>query len=607
MRKDPTEFRERFAKWKAGEKVYENGLPKYGDGTTNVIPEDLQGLSDPQFQPQIDAAKVQMTPFVVDDTAYRAQKYHPGTTREQVQELYNNTPYIGSYNKGMLARPSVGAYFSDRDDYPFVRIGQNKPYSVKQMIAHESGHVLDRKLFGGRTKEERDVVRAAYGNIPGMTDDEMFQFNREVRQAISENNRNAIKEKLDAVLKEIKGKDINWTIKNGKFGHADEAYKANIDPEAVRKALLEVAQNKYTFDKGNGIMLAKNGKSAGLPAYGGGKSTKKGSYYLPGEKIRREIDVPYDNSSYDYRRANQLGYEPDETGQMPSRDWITGRYLKTPTHPTESLSIYTDLGLGYDVFDKYGNTYSQPNWGSTWQSRLPEYKRGKEQYDHTVNFLKQYEGFKDTTYLDGNGVPTIGYGFTDSSLVKKGRMSKSEADRQLVREIEKREDRLSKLKNWNNLSEDSKTALRSYYYNYPAGFGKDTKFIRYWNAGDYERAINEVDAGMNDKNNPGLRKRRLQEQKMLRQDPFLKTPVRSQIGPVEQMMDNSPRFIPQPIIVPATTQPDYSIQTMVEKSIPATLNSRNNGDSPIYGGNDYSFRMPSLKEYIERNVMRPQW
>ena len=96
MRKDPTEFRERFAKWKAGEKVYENGLPKYGDGTTNVIPEDLQGLSDPQFQPQIDAAKVQMTPFVVDDTAYRAQKYHPGVTREQVQELYNNTPYIGS-------------------------------------------------------------------------------------------------------------------------------------------------------------------------------------------------------------------------------------------------------------------------------------------------------------------------------------------------------------------------------------------------------------------------------------------------------------------------------------------------------------------------------
>lgn len=33
MLKDPTEFRERFAAWKAGEKVYEAGLPKYKKGT----------------------------------------------------------------------------------------------------------------------------------------------------------------------------------------------------------------------------------------------------------------------------------------------------------------------------------------------------------------------------------------------------------------------------------------------------------------------------------------------------------------------------------------------------------------------------------------------
>jgi len=90
---------------------------------------------------------------------------------------------------------------------------------------------------------------------------------------------------------------------------------------------------------------------------------------------------------------------------------------------------------------------------------------------------------------------------------------------------------------------------------------------------------------------------------MLRQDPFLKIPVHNQAGPVEQMMDNSPRFIQQPIIVPAETQPDYSIQTMVDKSIPAMLNSRNNGSSPLYGGSDFSFRMPSIREYIEQNIM----
>lgn len=32
MRKDPTEFRERFQRWKNGEQVYEAGLPKCGDG-----------------------------------------------------------------------------------------------------------------------------------------------------------------------------------------------------------------------------------------------------------------------------------------------------------------------------------------------------------------------------------------------------------------------------------------------------------------------------------------------------------------------------------------------------------------------------------------------
>lgn len=236
MRKDPTEFRERFAKWKAGEKVYENGLPKYGDGTTNVIPEDLQGLSDPQFQPQIDAAKVQMTPFVVDDTAYRAQKYHPGTTREQIQQLYNDTPYIGSYNKGMLASPSVGAYFSNRDDYPFIRIGQNKPYEIDQMIAHESGHALEDLLFHGRTQQELDLLNKAYGGIPGTKYNEFGQVNRELRHLISKNNNNAIGKDLDDVITNMKDKDLLWLLKNSNLGYTKSAGQTpNLDASAIKE------------------------------------------------------------------------------------------------------------------------------------------------------------------------------------------------------------------------------------------------------------------------------------------------------------------------------------------------------------------------------------
>lgn len=242
-----------------------------------------------------------------------------------------------------------------------------------------------------------------------------------------------------------------------------------------------------------------------------------------------------------------------------------------------------------------------------YEAGLPAYKGGKSEYDNAINFIKQYEGFKDTTYLDGNGIPTIGYGFTDSSLVKKGRITREEADRRLIKEIQQREATLSKLKNWNNLGEGAKTALLSYYYNYPAGFGDNTKFMKYWNAEDFDNAIREVDAGMNDKKNPGLRTRRLQEQQLLRQDPFLKTPKRKQVGAIESMMETAPRFIPPVVKAQIPVQTDYSIQTMTDNSIPAMINSRNSGDSPIYGGNDYSFRMPSLKEYIERNLMRPQW
>ena len=35
MMKDPTEFRKRFADWKAGKKVYDAGLPHYDEGTSS--------------------------------------------------------------------------------------------------------------------------------------------------------------------------------------------------------------------------------------------------------------------------------------------------------------------------------------------------------------------------------------------------------------------------------------------------------------------------------------------------------------------------------------------------------------------------------------------
>lgn len=87
---------------------------------------------------------------------------------------------------------------------------------------------------------------------------------------------------------------------------------------------------------------------------------------------------------YDDARAYELGYEPGEDGHMPSRDYKTGRYLKSAGHPTESLAVYTDLGMGYDVYRKNGHTYSNPNWSSTFKDRMPTYDDGKMPNDSAL-------------------------------------------------------------------------------------------------------------------------------------------------------------------------------------------------------------------------------
>ena len=89
---------------------------------------------------------------------------------------------------------------------------------------------------------------------------------------------------------------------------------------------------------------------------------------------------------------------------------------KDPTEFRERFNAYKN---GKSVKEIY-------NWD------LPKYGDGKtDSYAHTVKFLKQHEGFKDSTYTDGNGVATIGYGFTDSALVKKGKISRVAADARL--------------------------------------------------------------------------------------------------------------------------------------------------------------------------------
>ena len=117
--------------------------------------------------------------------------------------------------------------------------------------------------------------------------------------------------------------------------------------------------------------------------------------------------------------------------------------------------------------------------------KLPGYAGGRDPYEEVVDFLRQHEGYRDKVYLDGNGIPTIGYGFTDAKFVNKGTISRTEADAELKRQIKTRQSTLRDIlgaDKWDSLTDDSRKALTSYHYNYPAGFKSNTKFMKAWRA-----------------------------------------------------------------------------------------------------------------------------
>ena len=206
---------------------------------------------------------------------------------------------------------------------------------------------------------------------------------------------------------------------------------------------------------------------------------------------------------------------------------MTKVMISLPTSLLIFLAIeQMDMGRDVTAFRKRFEDYKNgKSISEIYDAGLPKYAGGTpgQVNPYTLPLLQEFEGFKDSVYLDGKGIPTIGWGFTDSSLVNKGKISRKEADAELQRLAGNVEsDLISKLgiDNWKQMSPESQAALISYAYNYPAGFKDTTNFMKLWRAGKYWDAIDEVDAGMHDKANPGLKKRRLKEQSYLRKDPF---------------------------------------------------------------------------------------
>lgn len=89
----------------------------------------------------------------------------------------------------------------------------------------------------------------------------------------------------------------------------------------------------------------------------------------------------YAPTDYDFVQARDLGYQPGDDGHWPSRNYKTGRYLKSPIHPTLYKGIVSDNSLGYYPYYKDGAIYT-----NTW--------KGNELYVDMVENYIQYRSKK---------------------------------------------------------------------------------------------------------------------------------------------------------------------------------------------------------------------
>lgn len=143
--------------------------------------------------------------------------------------------------------------------------------------------------------------------------------------------------------------------------------------------------------------------------------------------------------------------------------------------------------------------------------------------DSIKTYIKSTEAFRDKWYKDGKGIDTVGYGFTGKKVKElyPDGMTKQQADEyfdKLVSGFAKRMEQLTP--NIDKLSQNQKDALFSYFYNIGEGTysKKSPKMQQALKDMNLEAVMENIDAGYNDKKNPGLKKRRDYERELFGRD-----------------------------------------------------------------------------------------
>ena len=228
--------------------------------------------------------------------------------------------------------------------------------------------------------------------------------------------------------------------------------------------------------------------------------------------------------AYDYR-----GYWlNNRDADVSSPDFHFPDTWKQPHHPTFSdESIYAKGHDGVGHWD--GERFVPGPFNNIMQATEPSVTVAEEvpvtygsaytPSDDILQYIKNTEAFRDQWYQDGNGVWTVGYGFTGDDVRKRypNGMTRAEADQYFADTVSRRIPMfVGATPNFDRLNQNQRDALFSYYYNIGHGgyTRKSPAMQEALKNFDLDTVISNIDFGYNDKKNSGLRKRRDYERKL---------------------------------------------------------------------------------------------
>ena len=310
-------------------------------------------------------------------------------------------------------------------------------------------------------------------------------------------------------------------------------FKAHGTPAQKKMATFALNARKWKHADGGLLDVYDDGTMLQYPDGGRIRGRRNGKYFVTelGNKKEQQFQDWYAEA------AANLGLDPNPDAYEQAYDyrgyWLNNRDAdisspgfhfpdtwKQPQHPTFSNeSVYAKGidGVGHWDGDKFIPGYFNNVMMATALKRPAVVEEAQSSpyapSEDILNYIKDIESFRDQWYQDGNGVWTIGYGFTGDDVRKRfpNGMTRAEADQYFADTVSRRVPMfISATPNFDKLNQNQRDALFSYYYNIGHGgyTRKSPTMQKALTDFDLDTVRENIDFGYNDRKNRGLRKRR---------------------------------------------------------------------------------------------------